>query len=225
MARRKKTQRHWIVTALVAVAAIAALALLPLRDWAESLESWFEGRGATGALLFAALYVVATLLLLPTWLLTIVAGALFGLAAGFALAMAAAMTGSLAAFLLGRYAFRDRAKKHFSRNSLLKALDKALRRAGWKAVALTRLSPIVPFTVQNYFYGVSAVKLWHFAVGTGLGIVPGTLLEVFIGSRGRAVMSGGGPLQWAFLGVGIVATAAAAWYVGRVAKEKLGIRK
>lgn len=225
MPRKIKGGRKWIVTAAVVVAAIAAVSFLPLQSWADALQSWFEGRGAAGILLFVLAYVIGTLFFLPVWLLTVVAGAIFGLVGGFAISMVAAMAGALSAFLVARYAIRERVRRYFSRNSLLRAVDKALRKAGWKAVALLRLSPLVPFTVQNYFFGATQLKLRHFVAGTALGIIPGTALEIFIGSSGRSAMGGGGPLQWTLLGVGIVATVAVSWYVGRIARKQLGIRR
>jgi uncharacterized membrane protein YdjX (TVP38/TMEM64 family) len=226
MRRPKTTHRRlaWITLALVIVALLAAVWFLPLRDWAQSFEWWIEGKGAAGVLLYAGLYVLACLLLLPAWILTVVAGAVFGLTGGFFVAMGSSLTGAVAAFLLARYAIRGRVEKFFERNALLHAVDKTLRKAGWKAIALMRLSPLVPFTVQNYFYGTTTLKLRHFVAGTALGIVPGTALEVLIGSSGRAALGNGGALHWALLACGIVATGVAAWYVGRVAKKKLGIR-
>lgn len=226
MARSRKSkapQRRWIALALAVAAGAAALAFLPLRDWADALEAWIEGMGVAGVLLFAAIYVVATLLLLPAWLLTVVAGAVFGIAGGFALAWAASLAGAGLAFLLARYAARERVKKFFARNSLLRTVDKALRKAGWKVVGLLRLSPLVPFTVQNYFFGVTTVRLRQFMAGSALGIVPGTLVETWLGATGRAAAGGGGTAQWAFLGAGLVATGVATWYVGRVARKRLGI--
>ena len=216
--------RKWMVVAALAAATVAALYFLPLRGWAASLQGSIEGLGVAGVLLFAAIYVAATLLLLPARILTLVAGALFGIVGGFLVAMAASLVGASAAFLIARYAFKRRAKKWFARHALLRIVDKALRKAGWKVVAMMRLSPLVPFTAQNYFYGVTAVKFGQFAFGTGLGIIPGTLVEVALGAIGREAM-GGGPAEWAMLGVGVSATLAVTWYIGRLAKKKLGIRK
>jgi uncharacterized membrane protein YdjX (TVP38/TMEM64 family) len=220
---RRGNHRKWIVAAVLPVAAIAALSFLPLRGWAEGLQDWIERLGAAGVVLFAAIYVAATLLLLPVWILTVVAGAVFGIVGGLLLVLAASMAGAIGAFFIARYALKDRAKKLFARHELLGTVDKALRKAGWKVVALMRLSPLVPFTAQNYFYGTTTVKFAQFAFGTALGIVPGTMVEVVLGASGRAAM-GAGPAHLAMLGVGVVATVVATWYIGRVARRKLGIR-
>jgi uncharacterized membrane protein YdjX (TVP38/TMEM64 family) len=206
------------------MAALAALFYLPLRGWAVSLHEWIDGLGPSGAVLFAAIYVVATLLFLPARILTLAAGALFGIVGGFLLVYAAAMAAAVAAFFITRWAPRERVKKFFARHALLRTVDRALRKAGWRVIALMRLSPLVPFTVQNYFYGASKVSFAQFALGTALGIFPGTLVEVALGATGRAA-AGGGPAQWTMLGVGVVATLVVAWYIGRIARKKLGIRK
>src|SRR5260221_14782224 len=103
-------------------------------------------------------------------------------------------------------------------------VERSLRKAGWKVVAVMRLDPLVPFTAKTFFYGASQVKFTQFDLGTGLGIVPGTLVEVTLGATGRAAM-GGGPAEWTMLGVGVVATLAAGWHITRVAKKRLGIRE
>jgi uncharacterized membrane protein YdjX (TVP38/TMEM64 family) len=215
--------RKWIAVGLALVAAIAAMAFLPLHDWGDALEAWLEGLGPAGIVLFAAIYIVVTLTLLPAWILSVVAGAVFGIFGGFLLSWSASLVGAAGAFLISRYAARERVKRYFARHAMLQAVDKALRKGGWKVVALLRLSPVIPFTVQNYFFGVTTVKLWHFMAGSAIGIVPGTLIEAWLGATGRAASGGGSPAQWSLLGVGIVATGAATWYVGRVAKKRLGL--
>ena len=226
MRRKKGTTPHrkWIVVAVLALAAVATLSFLPLRGWAGTLQDWIESLGVAGAFLFAAIYVAATLLLLPARILTLVAGALFGIVGGFLVTMAASIAGAIAAFFIARYALKEPVKKMFARHALMRTIDKALRKAGWKVVALMRLSPLVPFTLQNYFYGVTTLRFTQFAFGTALGIVPGTLLEVVLGATGRAAMDGG-PAYWAMLGVGVAATVFVSWYIGRVARKQLGIRR
>jgi uncharacterized membrane protein YdjX (TVP38/TMEM64 family) len=212
------------VAAVIAAAAVAALSFLPLRGWAQGLTGWIEGLGPGGVVLFAALYVLATLLLLPAWVLSVAAGAVFGIVGGFLVVLPAAMAGAIAAFFIARHGLKARVRRYVKRNGLLRTADKALRKAGWKVIALMRLSPLIPFTMQNYVLGVTTVRFADFLAGTLLGIIPGTLVEVALGATGRAAM-GGGPVQWTLLGVGIVATIAVAWYIGRVARGKLGIRK
>jgi uncharacterized membrane protein YdjX (TVP38/TMEM64 family) len=205
---------------------VAGLALawfaLPLREWAQALEAWIDGLGAAGPLLFAAIYVVATLLLVPAWILTVSAGALFGIPSGVAIVFVASNLASQSAFLLSRYVLKQRVVRLLDHHPKLKKLDRAVGKEGWKAVALMRLSPMLPFGLQNYFYGVTDVKLRDYAVGTALGIVAGTVVYVFLGSSGRSALGDGGIAQWGMLAVGVVATVAVALLVTRAAKHKLG---
>ena len=195
-----------------------------MHEWIESLAARLDELGWAGVLLFAGLYVLATVLLVPMWTFAVVAGAMFGVVWGFALVAVSATTGATVAFLVARYALRERVKKRFDRNALLRTINRALRGAAWKAVLLLRLSPLVPFGIQNYFFGVSRVKLPQYVVGTALGEIPGIVVYLWLGATGRAALGSGSPVQWALLGGGIAATIAAAWLIGRTAKKQLGIR-
>jgi uncharacterized membrane protein YdjX (TVP38/TMEM64 family) len=224
--RRKKTARwKWIAAAGTLLAAALASSFLPLYDWAQAIADWIEELGPAGVAVFAALYILATLLLVPAWIFTVAAGALFGMVWGFALVWGAALAGATAAFLLARHALRERVKKHFARNALLKIIDKALRKEGWKVVVLLRMSPLVPFGVQNYFYGVTRLELRDFMAGSAVGMIPGELVYVFLGATGRAAMGEGGEARWALLAAGIVATFIATWMIGRAARKRLGIKR
>lgn len=134
-----------------------------------------------------------------------------------------ALTSATTAFLLGRHVLRERARKMFARHKVLKAVDKAVRKEGWKVIALLRLSPLVPFGIQNYFFGVTSVKLVHFVAATALGIMPATLLYLFLGATGRAALGEGGAAKWALVGIGLVATLIATWLVGRAARKRLAL--
>lgn len=209
--------------AVALAVAITAIWFLPLKDWIDALQTWVEDHGALGVGLFAATYVLATLLFVPTWIFTLVAGAIFGVAWGFALVICTAVASATIGFLLARHVLRERARRRFAHHQVLDAVDKAVRKEGWKVVVLLRLSPLVPFGLQNYFFGVSSVKASHFIVATAVGIMPATLVYLVLGATGREALGGGGSAQWALLGVGLAATVAATWLVGRAAARRLGI--
>jgi uncharacterized membrane protein YdjX (TVP38/TMEM64 family) len=218
------TTGRWIAGAVALAAVIAVLSMLPLKDWIDALQSWVEDHGTAGVVVFALAYVAATLLFVPTWVFTVIAGAVFGMAWGFALVVCTALTSATLAFLLARYVLRERAERIFARHKVLKAVDKAVRKEGWKVVALMRLSPLVPFGVQNYFFGVTSIKASHFVAATAFGIMPGTLVYLFLGATGRAALGEGGAAKWALLGAGLAATVIASLIVGRAAKKRLGIK-
>ena len=216
------TPWKWAFAALAVALLVAAWFFLPVKEWSETFQQWVEGLGPWGWLMFAAVYIVATVLLVPVSVLTIVAGLAFGLAVGFSLVVVAATIGATLAFLVSRYLLHDRVDALVAKRPKFKAVKAAVSEGGWKVVALLRLSPVLPFNLQNYFYGVTDVTLAQYAPATFFGIMPGTLLYVYLGAAGKAASGeGSGPLQWTFFAVGLIATLAVAAVVTRKAKAKL----
>ena len=127
-------------------------------------------------------------------------------------------------FLAARYVLRERVRALLVGRPRLLAIDRAVAEEGWKIVALLRLSPAVPFNLQNYLFGATAVPLSHYVAATAIGIVPGSLLYVYLGVLARAARQGGGagaPLEWLLSGIGLLATLAAVILVARKAKARL----
>ena len=212
----------WIAAALVLIALVAAWFLLPVKEWSESFQAWIKELGVLGVVVFAVVYVVATVLMVPVSVLTIGAGLAFGLAIGFPVVVVAATIGATLAFVIARYLVHERVESLVAKRPKLKAVNAAVSEGGWKIVGLLRLSPVLPFNVQNYLYGVTDIKLAHYVPATFVGIMPGTLLYAYLGAAGKAATSGGGgPLQWTFFGVGLLATAIVTVYVTRQARQKL----
>ncbi|HSF48112.1 MAG TPA: VTT domain-containing protein [Burkholderiales bacterium] len=212
-----------IVAAVAVVALFAAWFLLPVKQWLGAFSGWMEGLGVWGGVLFALIYVVGTLLLAPGSLLTIAAGLAFGLGGGFPVIMVGATIGAAAAFLVARYLVRERIQGMIEKRPKLQAVDKAVAEDGWKIVLLMRLTPIVPFNIQNYFFGLTRVDFGHYVIATAVGIIPGTLLYLYIGAIGGALAGGGrwGTGQWILFGLGLLATLVVVVLVTKKAKEKL----
>ena len=213
--------------ALVALAAVWLL--LPVREWVEAFRLRLAGLGAAGVALYAALYTLATVALGPAWMLTLVAGLVWGLA-GVPVALGSATLGASVAFLIGRHLARDRVAALVARDDRLRALARAVDRGGWRVVGLVRLSPLFPFGLQSYLFGVTGIPLVPYALATLAGIAPATTLYVYVGSLGTAGLGGtdgldggaaNGPLGWALLGLGLVATALVVRLVARRAKAEL----
>ena len=209
-----------VVGALALVALAALWFLLPVREWIEGFRGWIEGFGALGIVVFAALYTVVALVLGPAWALTLVAGLVWGLA-GVPIALGSATLAATVAFLIGRHLARERVTGLVERDDRLAALKRAVDREGWRVVGLMRLSPVFPFGLQNYLFGVTGIPLVPFALASFVGMAPGTALYVYIGSLGSAGGEGAGPLRWALLVAGLAATAAVVWLVTRRAKAEL----
>ena len=162
-----------------------------------------QASGAVGWVIFAAVYIVSTVLLVPVSVLTIAAGLAFGLAIGFPLVVVSATIGAALAFLVARYLAHDKVESLMQKRPKFKAIQSAVSEGGWKVVGLLRLSPVLPFNLQNYFYGITDLKLVEYVLATFFGIMPGTLLYVYLGAAGKAASgSGGGALKWTFFGIG-----------------------
>ena len=180
-----------------------------------------------GAVLFVPLYALWVTLLLPGVWASMLAGVLYGAWGGSLVVFLGASLGAEAAFLLGRHWWRDWAKRRLQALPKLQAVEQAVSREGLRLVLLTRLSPAFPFSLLNLAYGLSAVSLRDYSIGL-IGIIPGTVLFCGLGAlagdvaRFGAVLAGEADFQtWALRAVGVIATLAVVWLVGRAAQQAL----
>ncbi len=212
----------WLSIGLLLVAAGFASSLLPLEEWIQFLKSWVDGLGAWGYVAFGAAYVVAAVLLVPTWPLSITGGFAFGIW-GFIWVPLMATFAACAAFLIGRYWARGTVRNWLDGRPQYRAIDNAIGEEGWKVVILLRLSPLVPFNLMNYFCGVTQVSFPPYAAATLIGTTPVTTLYVYLGFIGKAAASGDtvGWVQWALFGVGLLATLGVTVLIARKVKAKL----
>jgi uncharacterized membrane protein YdjX (TVP38/TMEM64 family) len=189
-----------------------------------------DGLGAWGPVLFIGLYVLATVLFLPGFILTLGAGAVFGVVKGAMLVSAAATLGATCAFLLGRYLVRDAVARRLDRYPRFAAIDEAVAREGWKIVLLTRLSPAFPFNLLNYAFGLTRVRLRDYVLASWVGMMPGTVLYVYVGSLAGDLAAIGQtervrtPAEWGLYAMGLLATVAVTVYVTRIARSALNRR-
>lgn len=193
---------------------------LPMADWIAQFRLWILGLGALGIVAFVLLYIVVTALLGPASALTLSAGLAYG-AWGFPLVVISATLAACVAFLLGRYVAHERVNQWIARDARLSALNTVISLQGWRVVGLLRLSPILPYGVQNYLFSVTSIRFVPFVLATMIGIMPATALYVYIGSLGQAVGTAGGGLRWVLVLAGLLATIAVAWIIGRQAKVVL----
>lgn len=193
----------------------------------EHALAWIRGAGPWGPLIFVALYVVATVFLLPGSILTLGAGLVFGVAKGSILASIAATLGATAAFFVGRYLARGWVSQKIDGYGTFKAIDEAVARDGWKIVGLTRLSPVFPFNLLNYAFGVTRVTPRDYILASWIGMLPGTVMYVYLGSlAGDLATIGAGhrlrtPAEWTLYLIGLAATVAVTMYVTRLARAAL----
>jgi len=184
-------------------------------------------RSPLGIAAFVPLYALWVTLLLPGVWASMVAGALYGTWGGSFLVFLGACLGAEAAFLLGRTWLRNWARRRLLGFPKLQAIEQGVSREGLKLVLLTRLSPAFPFSLLNFAYGLSEVSLRDYTLGL-IGIIPGTILFCGLGAlagdvaRFGEVLSGqADPATWALRVVGLLATVASVWLVGRAAQRAI----
>ncbi|MDH3285372.1 MAG: TVP38/TMEM64 family protein [Acidobacteriota bacterium] len=217
---------------LLGVVTLAALAIaaiyLPTGEWLGAFLDFSRGLGVWGLVLFIPLYVVATVLFVPGLLLTLGAGFLFGLVKGTIVVSIGSTLGVAAAFLVGRYVARSRIESTLASRPKFRAIDAAVGREGFKIVLLTRLSPVFPFNLLNYAYGVTRVRFRDYFLASWIGMLPGTIMYVYFGTIAGSLAeivagkAGPSPFQrYAILGVGLVIAVVVTVLVTRVARRAL----
>jgi uncharacterized membrane protein YdjX (TVP38/TMEM64 family) len=194
-----------------------------MQDFFTRLLESIEQLGWLGPAVFIAAYILACVLFFPGAALTLGAGALFGVVRGSILVSIASTLGATAAFLIGRYAARDWVARKISGNAKFSAIDKAVGREGWKIVGLTRLSPVFPFNLLNYAYGLTNVRLRDYVLASWVGMMPGTIMYVYIGSLARLGVEADSAsgAQTMLRIVGLIATILVTVYITKIAKKAL----
>jgi uncharacterized membrane protein YdjX (TVP38/TMEM64 family) len=218
----------WIGAGALLIGLFAAVRLLPAREWLTEFNQWVAHLGAWGIILFCAVYIVATVLFFPASILTVGAGFAFGVPLGTVAVSIAATIGAALAFLIARYLARDKIEQKVGSNPKLKQIDRAIGEQGPKLVFLLRLSPLIPFNLSNYFYGLTAVKFWPYVLASWIGMLPGTLLYVYLGALGKAGLDAAagqstGRTAWEYplFGVGLLGTIVVTVWVTRIARREL----
>jgi uncharacterized membrane protein YdjX (TVP38/TMEM64 family) len=214
----------------IVIALFLAMKFLPVQQWLRTFNDWVAQMGTAGIFIFIGVYAVATVLLAPGAILTIGAGFAFGLWKGFLAASGGATIGAALAFLVARFIARDKIEAIAQRNDKFRKIDNAIGRQGAKLIFLLRFSPVIPFNLSNYFYGLTGVKFWPYVVASWIGMMPGTFLYVYIGTAGKAAVAAAaddgaaakhGWQHWTFLCVGFAATIIVTVWVTKIARAAL----
>ena len=213
----------WLLYLAAAAALITTAKYFHVQDLLKQALDWVAHLGPWGAVLFIAIYVVATVMFVPGSVLTLGAGAVFGVVWGSIYVSIAATLGATCAFLVGRYLARNAVARKIEGNERFAAIDRAVANQGWKIVGLTRLSPVFPFTLLNYAFGITRVKLGHYVLASWIGMMPGTVMYVYLGSLAKAASGERTRTtgEWVLYGVGLLATVVVTVFVTRIAKKAL----
>ncbi len=219
----RSTLLRLFVLALLLGLIVAALFLLPVREWLTDLRDRARDFGLWGLVLFALVYIPACLLMVPGSIITLSAGLLYGVVPATIAISLGSTAGAALAFLVGRFLARGWVERRVARHPKFQAIDRAIGEQGFKIVLLLRLSPLFPFNLLNYALALTRVSFRDYLLASWLGMLPGTLLYVYLGSAageaaaGRETGTLGRVVFWGSLAVTAVVTVA----ISRIAKQAL----
>ena len=214
------------------VAGIVLFIVYGKGEWVVLFSEWSQRHRVEGALGLAAIYSVSAVCLIPAALLTIIAGFILGLPVGCCAVILGATLGSCLAFLNGRFLFKEMVDEYLvKRYPQIQALTRVINKNQFKVVLLLRLSPIVPYNALNYCLSLMPLDFLPYLLGSFLGMMPGTLLYVYIGSTAASIsdVASGNMKQtpeqqvlfWVGLGLTIVLTVAVTYLARRELKKEL----
>ena len=218
LATGRYRRRKFVFAALLVLMFVAAACLLAVSS-AEGLrefQRWLDAKGYWGPVIFFLFYIMAVIALVPGSVLALIAGLSYGMW-GLPLSLAAATTGASLSFLIARH-FACRRIQALARHHLIwQAVERAVSESGWRIIILVRLSPVLPFNLQNYFFGITCTRFRHYVPATFLGIVPGTAVNVSFASASQSIVATGFSDPWkiGFLVGGLATTALLAWIISR----------
>ncbi|MGA8847023.1 MAG: TVP38/TMEM64 family protein [Nocardioides sp.] len=177
------------------------------------VKSRVHAAGIWGPAVFFAVYTLLALVPWPKAVLTAAGGMLFGMWGGALLSLGAALIGAICSFGVGRLLGRDAVDRLI--HGRLRRVDALLSDHGLSAVLVVRLVPVVPYTAINYAAGLSGVSLRNYVLGSGIGMLPGSLAYAAMGAYGT------NPWGLAIAGSGLIGLiAAGAWWARRLEPQR-----
>ena len=182
--------------------------------------SFFFNTGI-GVFSFVCIYILVVLLILPASWLSLLSGFLYGSYLGSIIVFIAASIGASVAFFLSKTFFAKKLKNLFSRYPKLSVMEKVVEKGGLKLIFLARLSPIFPFSILNYFYGLNNIKFRDFSLGL-LGIIPGTFLYCSMGSLVKSfqeLKNVQSPNNFYMTIIGVVSTFLVVYFLAKYSRE------
>jgi uncharacterized membrane protein YdjX (TVP38/TMEM64 family) len=213
---------RWAAYATLLIALIIAGKTLPWQSWLREVLDGLAALGAWGPVIFIGVYIIGAVFLVPGSALTLGAGAVFGVFRGTLIVSVASTLAATAAFLIGRYLAREAVARRMQGQPRFSAIDRAVAQEGWKIVLLTRLSPIFPYTLLNYAFGLTQVKVGHYVLASWMGMLPGTVMYVYLGSLAQVVGQRERTMgEWILYATGLLATLGVTLFITRIARRAL----
>jgi uncharacterized membrane protein YdjX (TVP38/TMEM64 family) len=156
---------------------------------------------------------ISSILPLPGNFLVIAGGAVFGLIESTLSATLGVTLGAVVAFLISRSLLHRRAEQHFGDHQLLQKLETAIARSPLNLVIAARVAPVAPLSLLNVLFGLTAIRLTTYTLGTCLGILPSRALYAWVGVSGKQALTGGdrGPLFLALTLMTLLSIAPLLW--------------
>jgi uncharacterized membrane protein YdjX (TVP38/TMEM64 family) len=196
-------------------------------SWLGALLVRVGELGPWGPILFVLLYIVAAVTMAPAFLLSVAAGALFGVWKGSLLVFVSATMGATAAYAVAHRVAGTRLMKWLLRDRRVTAVRKAVAHEGAWVQFLLRLSPIVPYVLLNYALGLSRVRLRDFLLAC-FGMIPTIVMYAYYGrvvgdvaKLAAGVAPPRGEEYYVLLVVGLIATVVATMAITRAARRAI----
>jgi uncharacterized membrane protein YdjX (TVP38/TMEM64 family) len=231
VAKRTRSPSDLVKWGSIVVALISLVMLsrtLPFDRLVDVLKTKASDFGVWGPVIFGGAYVLAAVLAVPGSALTLASGAVFGLFWGTVIVSIASTTAAAIAFLIARYFARERIEERASRFPRFAAVDRSIGQGGAKIIAMLRLSPVMPFSIGNYLFGLTSIRFGPYVAASWLFMLPGTFMYVYLGhvaAQGLASTGAGASGkttgEWALLAVGLIATAVVTVYISKLARRAL----
>lgn len=216
-----------VISTLTVGIVLALLHHFDLDDRILELIQWLDSRGWQASLWFVVIIAAAIVLLLPGVIFTMGAGFVFGVWKGTLYVVLGTVLGATIAFLISRYLFGKRASDLVMSHIKPANLGEIVRDEGWKMIMLTRMVPLFPFKLTNYFFGLTPLRLRDFIIGNFFGVIPITVNNVYVGSIAADLASlgtardGRTPVEWTLYGIGFLLAIIALVGLTRMARRAL----
>jgi len=189
---RQAILKYVIYALLIVVALVVLVALIRFFEFEATILNilaWVQDSPWLGLLVLSALLVAFVLFMLPSVLLTVGAGFLFGVWAGSLLVVTAETIGAALAFAIARFGAPQKLKAYLINLKYYPMIDGIVIQQGWRVVAATRMIPFFPFKLSNYLYGVTNVSAKNYVLGTFIGLWPISVFNAYVGTLAADIFS------------------------------------
>jgi uncharacterized membrane protein YdjX (TVP38/TMEM64 family) len=208
-----------LLLAIICIVATGGVIYLLGGIESAQIQAWLNSVGIWSPIIYIALYVLATVLILPSTVLNLTGGAVFGAVWGTVWTSLAAIIAAIVAFTFTRTVGRETIAKRLS--GRWQAMDAEVRQGGVFYMFAIRLVPIMPYGLVNFAAGLTSISFKDYILGTAMGTVPSVLPFVLLGSSGLKALHTGDilPLVGALALTGIL-VGGSTWYRRRILLSK-----